>query len=150
MMEAKRVVLDANILVRAVFGVHVRSLLEQYEDSVGFYTPDICLDDARRYIPLISDARGLDVAAGLFVLDQLILLVEIVDRSLYEEYESSARERMISRDVEDWPVVATSLLLDCPVWTEDQDFSAAASRHGLRTGLSCICVTGRHEIKSRN
>ena len=29
---------------------------------------------------------------------------------------------MISRDIEDWPVVATSLLLDCPVWTEDQDF----------------------------
>lgn len=64
---------------------------------------------------------GLDVAAGLSVLDQLILLVEVVDRSLYEEYESSARERMI-RDVADWPVVATSLLLDCPVWTEDQDF----------------------------
>ncbi len=121
-MEPKRVVLDANILVRAVFGVRVRSLLEQYEDSVGFYTPDVCLDDARRYLPLISAARGLDVAAGLFVLDQLILLVEVVDRSLYEEYEPSARERMISRDIEDWPVVATSLLLDCPVWTEDQDF----------------------------
>jgi predicted nucleic acid-binding protein len=121
MMEPKRVVLDANILVRAVFGVRVRSLLEQYEDFVGFYTPDVCLDDARRYLPLISAARGLDVAAGLSVLDQLILLVEVVDRSLYEEYESSARERMI-RDVADWPVVATSLLLDCPVWTEDQDF----------------------------
>ena len=121
MMEPKRVVLDANILVRTVFGVRVRSLLEQYEDFVGFYTPDVCLDDARRYLPLISAARGLDVAAGLSVLDQLILLVEVVDRSLYEEYESSARERMI-RDVADWPVVATSLLLDCPVWTEDQDF----------------------------
>jgi hypothetical protein len=58
MMEPKRVVLDANILVRAVFGVRVRSLLEQYEDFVGFYTPDVCLDDARRYLPLISAARG--------------------------------------------------------------------------------------------
>ena len=115
MTQAKRVVLDANILVRAVFGVRVRSLLEQYEDSVAFYTPDVCLEDTRRYLPLISAARGLDVAAGLLVLDQLILLVEVVDRSLYEEYESSARERMVSRDVEDWPVVATSLLLDCPV-----------------------------------
>ena len=27
---------------------------------------------------------------------------------------SSARERMLSRDVEDWPIVATSLLLDLP------------------------------------
>ena len=56
------------------------------------------------------------------VLDHLSRLVEVVDRSLYEEYESSARERMISRDEADWPIVATSLLLKCPVWTEDRDF----------------------------
>ena len=122
MMEQKRLVLDANILLRAVFGVRVRSLLETYEDSVSFYTPDVCFSDARKYIPVIAAPRQFDPAAGLLVLDQLARLVEIVDQSLYEEYESSARERMISRDVADWPIVATSLLLDCPVWTEDQDF----------------------------
>jgi predicted nucleic acid-binding protein len=26
------------------------------------------------------------------------------------------------RDPNDWPVVATALLLNFPVWTEDQDF----------------------------
>ena len=56
------------------------------------------------------------------VLDHLSRLVEIVDRSLYEEYESSARERMIPRGLDDWPIVAASLLLNCPVWTEDRDF----------------------------
>jgi predicted nucleic acid-binding protein len=60
--------------------------------------------------------------AGLLVLDQFTRLVEVVDRSLYEEYESAARERMESRDVEDWPILATALLLNCAVWTEDQDF----------------------------
>lgn len=102
--------LNANILLRAVFGVRVRGLLETYEDSVWFYSPNICFTDARRYIPTISAKRGIDPAPG------------IVDRSLYEEYESSARERMISRDLDDWPIVATSLLLRCPVWTEDRDF----------------------------
>jgi predicted nucleic acid-binding protein len=29
---------------------------------------------------------------------------------------------MESRDVEDWPIFATALLLNCAVWTEDQDF----------------------------
>lgn len=29
---------------------------------------------------------------------------------------------MISCDEEDWPIVATALLLKCPVWTEDRDF----------------------------
>jgi predicted nucleic acid-binding protein len=122
MIEQKRLVLDANILLRAVFGVRTRSLLESYEDSVWFYAPDICFMDARRYIPSISAKRNIDPAPGILVLDHLSRLVEIVDRSLYEEYESPARERMISRDVDDWPIVATSLLLKCPVWTEDRDF----------------------------
>lgn len=122
MTEHKRLVLDANILLRAVFGIRVRDLLETYEDSVSFYTPDICFTDVRNYIPVIATARRLDPVAGLLVLNQLARLVEIVDESLYEEWRSSARDRMLSRDVEDWPIVATSLLLDCPVWTEDQDF----------------------------
>lgn len=122
MTDQKRIVLDANILLRAVFGVRVRSLLETYEDSVSFYAPDICFADARRYIPSISEKRRIDPGLGILVLDHLSRLVEVVDRSLYEEYETSARERMISRDEQDWPIVAASLLLKCPVWTEDRDF----------------------------
>jgi len=60
--------------------------------------------------------------AGLAVLDQLARIVEEVDRSLYEEREALARARISPRDSADWPVVATSLLLNCAVWTEDQDF----------------------------
>ncbi|MDA8246883.1 PIN domain-containing protein, partial [Acidithiobacillus sp.] len=29
------------------------------------------------------------------------------------------------RDERDWPAVAASLLLDCPIWTEDRDFFGA-------------------------
>jgi predicted nucleic acid-binding protein len=122
MTEQRRLVLDPNILLRAVFGVRVRTLLETYEDAVSFYTPDICFSDTRKYLPVVAASRKLDPAAGLLVLDQLARLVEIVDQSLYEEYEFSARERMLSRDVTDRPIAATSLLLDCPIWTEDQDF----------------------------
>ena len=122
MTDQKRLVLDANILLRAVFGVRVRRLLEAYEDSVAFYAPEVCFADARRYIPTISEKRGIDASPGILVLDHLSRLVEVVDMSLYEEYEASARERMISRDEEDWPIVAVSLLLRCPVWTEDRDF----------------------------
>lgn len=122
MTDQRRLVLDANILLRAVFGVRVRSLLEAYEDTVSFYAPDICFADARKYIPSISEKRRIDPAPGILVLDHLSRLVELVDRSLYEEYEASARERMVSRDEEDWPIVAAALLLTCPVWTEDRDF----------------------------
>jgi predicted nucleic acid-binding protein len=122
MNAEKRLVLDANILIRAVFGTRVRGLLETYEDLVSFYTPDVCFSDARQYVPAISDSRQLDPASGLIVLDQLVRLIEIVDQSLYIACELPARERMRSRDLTDWPIAATALLLDCPVWTEDQDF----------------------------
>ena len=121
-MTERRVVLDANILLRAIFGVRVRTLLEAYEDSTAFYTPDVSFEDARRYIPEVAARRRFEPDAGLRILDQLARLMEVVDRSLYEEYEATARRRMASRDISDWPIVATSLLLDCPVWSEDQDF----------------------------
>ncbi len=122
MTARKGLVLDANILLRAVFGKRVRQLLETYEDVAGFYSPDVCYQDARKYIPSLAERRGFDAAAGLPVLDEIGRIVEPVDRSLYEDNEKISRERVHPRDPEDWPVVAVALLLDFPIWTEDQDF----------------------------
>jgi predicted nucleic acid-binding protein len=125
MRSPKPLVLDANILLRAVFGVRVRELLESYEEMAEFYTPDVCFEDARKYIPDIASRRRLDPGVGFAVLDQIARIVEVVDRSLYEEYEELARARISSRDPDDWPVVAAALLLKAPIWTEDQDFFGA-------------------------
>jgi predicted nucleic acid-binding protein len=122
MNERRGLILDANILLRAVFGRRVRQLLETYEDEARFYTPEVCFQDAHRYIPIVSNRRGLDADLGLSVLDHVGRLVERVDLSLYEDYEVSARGRIELRDPDDWPVVALALLLDLPIWTEDQDF----------------------------
>ena len=78
-------------------------------------SPDVCFEDARKYIPDLASRRNLDPTFGLSVLDQIERIVEPVDRSLYEAYEEIVRVRISSRDVEDWPVVATALLLDCPI-----------------------------------
>ena len=91
MSQRNGLVLDANILLRAVFGRRVREILEKYEDEARFYTPDVCFEDAQRYIPVISKNRGFDVDLGLSVLDQVGRIVEQVDRSLYEEYQQTAR-----------------------------------------------------------
>lgn len=122
MTERKRLVLDANIPLRAVFGVRVRAILETYEGWVSFYTPDICFRDARKYIDVLSAPRKLDAASGQLVLHRLARFVQTVDQSVYEEYERPARDRMRGRDVADWPIAATAMLLDCAIWTEDQDF----------------------------
>lgn len=39
MSASRGLILDANIPIRAVFGVRVREILEKYEDEAKFYTP---------------------------------------------------------------------------------------------------------------
>ena len=121
MNPRRGLVLDASILMRAVLGRRVRELLEQYEDVAAFYSPDVCFDDSRHYLSQVLERRGLNPESGLKVLDQLSGLVEVADRNLYGDYERLARERIEIRDPDDWPVVAVALLLDLPIWTEDQD-----------------------------
>ena len=48
--------------------------------------------------------------------------MEPVDAESYGVAEEDARERLRGRDEEDWPILATALVLSCAVWTEDTDF----------------------------
>jgi predicted nucleic acid-binding protein len=123
MSASKGLVLDANILLRAVFGTRVRGLLNSYQESVSFYTPVLCVEEAIRSIPAIATHRRLDPVESEANLNQLLLgCVFIVEHRFYEENEERARARISSRDADDWPVVATALLLNAPIWTEDRDF----------------------------
>jgi predicted nucleic acid-binding protein len=119
-MSRRALVLDANILVRAVLGQQVFKLLNQYYGTTAFFAPDEAFADAEKYLPLIFAVRGLDWGAGVAVLSRLPTLVQCIEFDVYCEFEINARQRI--RDVRDWPVLATALALNCPVWTEDQDF----------------------------
>src|ERR1035441_4727139 len=123
MSSLKKLVIDANILVRAVFGERVYNLLKEYEDVAEFYSPDLCIEEARKHLPAIAARRRGAFAPAESTLNHIVDdLISVVDRSLYEEFEDRARARISSRDAGDWPVVATALLIDAPIWTEDQDF----------------------------
>lgn len=118
-------VLDANILIRAVLGKRVRSLIETYAEHVRFFTPDACVTSAQEYLPDLAQRRGWPVDQGLVLLARVCDWIEVVDNTLYADFETSARERMTARDEDDWPVAAVALALDSPIWTEDRDFFGA-------------------------
>jgi len=42
-----KIVLDANILIRAVLGIKVRNTIQKYASSTQFFTPEVCFADAR-------------------------------------------------------------------------------------------------------
>lgn len=121
-MLRQALVLDANILIRAVLGKKVRNFLIQFADSVSFFVPDICWQDAEKYLPMLFAKRHLSAESALELLVHLKGLLQIVDHTIYHEHEIEAKKRIQQRDIDDWQVIATALLFDCPIWTEDKDF----------------------------
>ena len=115
-------VLDANILIRAVLGSRVLGFLLKYAGQVELVAPDVAFQEAREHLPGILEKRNIPPAPAMATLDLLASLVQTVEMETYSSFEAIARERIDRRDADDWPVLATALALDCPIWTEDTDF----------------------------
>jgi predicted nucleic acid-binding protein len=115
-------VLDANILIRAVLGSRVLSLLRKYADQMEFLAPDTAFQEAREHLPRILERRNVQLAPAFAMLELVATLVQTIEIEAYSRFESVARERIGRRDEDDWPILASALALDCPIWTEDTDF----------------------------
>lgn len=123
-MARRRLVLDANILIRAVLGSRVRGVITAYAAGVEFFAPSIAYDEAERHLPeiLTKHDRAGQVEAALAYLTQLRKTVVPVPEEAYREQRPEALARIEQRDPDDWPILASAMVLDCPIWTEDNDF----------------------------
>ena len=121
-MSDRAIVLDANILIRAVLGKRVRELLVDNADRVQFFSPDVAYADARKYLPELLEKRGVNSESAMAVLDALESLVWPLELDVYEGFKTQALQRIAMRDADDWPVLACAMTIGCPVWTEDADF----------------------------
>jgi hypothetical protein len=113
-MERKRLVLDANILIRGCFGRRVRGLLADYADKADFYMAQAALTEARHYVVDLARRRGLE--------DDLL-----------EPGREEAQARI--RDPEDWPTLD---LRHCGAFSgpiKAGGFAAAAHRAPCRSAL---------------
>ena len=59
------VILDANILIRAVLGKRVREILETHSARVRFFAPDTAFTEAREHLPGILLKRGIEPEVAL-------------------------------------------------------------------------------------
>ncbi len=116
-------VLDANILIRGVLGKKVRLLLTAYQKAVGFYAPATAFREAKEHTRRYhsgSEVSDPDRALGTSM--DVGLRRILCNRKTHEAFESQARERLVRRDPDDWPILANALALECAIWTEDRDF----------------------------
>lgn len=124
--QRRRLVLDANILIRAVLGRRVKGKLTSHAEDVDFFAPEVAFDDAEEHLPsvLTKFNRTHEIKAALDFLDQLREIVAAVPEDVYLDIKDEAIAR-IQRDPDDWPVLTVAMVLDCPIWTEDNDFFGA-------------------------
>lgn len=79
------IVLDANILIRAVLGRRVRQLIDTYAgQGVRFFAPDVAFDDAEKYLPPLLKKRGKPQADLSASLEYLRNIIEAVTPELYD------------------------------------------------------------------
>ncbi len=124
-MSARRIVLDANILIRAILGVRVAGLIALNSSRVQLLASETAFEEAEKHLPGILERRGADaelVRLALENLKRLRLAVVPIPLEVFSWCEPAARERLRERDEDDWHVLGLALALDCPIWTEDPDF----------------------------
>lgn len=93
MVSERRLVLDANILMRAVLGRRVRQIIETHSEHASFFAPDEAIADARRHLPDVVRKRGGDDAAVAAAIDLLDAVARNVDEIEAEAYEPIAPPR---------------------------------------------------------
>lgn len=127
MAPGPRIVLDANILVRAVLGQRVKKVITEYAEHAEFFAPEVAYSEAEHHVPgiLAKHGRADQIDEALAYLRGLRAVVWPVPEDVYESVRAAALSRIESRDPDDWPVLAAALVIDCPIWTEDQDFFGA-------------------------
>lgn len=121
-MPSRALVVDANILVRAVLGKRVREVFEAHAGDATFFVPESAYAEAEEHRAALVTKRGGDPEKALALVHSLGRLVELIGNEVYGKFAVEAHERLARRDPEDWPMLAAALALGCPIWTEDTDF----------------------------
>jgi PIN domain len=93
-MNHKAIVLDANILIRAVLGKRVRALIVENLATVKFFAPDVAYEDARKYLPALLEKRGVKSAPAMAVLETFEAIVRPLEFDFYAGLQQQALQRI--------------------------------------------------------
>ena len=124
-MANRALVLDANILIRAVLGTRVRLILERHADNLSFFVPETAYLEAGGHLATLVTKRGGDAAKALGLLRTVLGLCDLVGADLYVDFEAEARKRLGARDPDDSTIgrfLRPPFAWIAPIWTEDTDF----------------------------
>jgi predicted nucleic acid-binding protein len=117
----ERLVVDANPLIAVLLGGAAVRVFLSYPDRVReFAVCEHTLQEVRDFIPELAEELEEDPERLRLVL--ALLPLEPYPPQAYEAHLEEAELRIARRDPDDVDVLALTLELGCPLWSNDRDF----------------------------
>ena len=115
----ERLVVDANPILSTLLGGQSRRVF--FESAVReFAVPERVISEVRSYVPRL--AQKLGTGQGFLEYALTLLPLRIHPARRYARAVREARRRIERRDPTDVDVLALSLHLGVPLWSNDRDF----------------------------
>ena len=115
---AEPLVVDANVLLSALLGGAAREVV--FSGDFELYSTQHTLFEVEKYLPRMAEKLGQPVL-DLFKEFQLLPVVAC-QPNRYDSHVEAADRLIGRRDPKDVQILALTLRLGCPIWTEDRDF----------------------------
>jgi predicted nucleic acid-binding protein len=114
-----KIAADANALLSAVIGGRARLVLNHPEIN-EVVTTEATFEEVREYALLLGRKKKL--APDTILLTVAALPVSIVSPEVYSDAMDEARKLIGGRDPDDVEILALTLHLKIPLWSNDNDF----------------------------
>ncbi len=117
----KKLAADANVILSAIAG---KAALRVFlVDGIEIVTTGFNISEVREYIGVIADKYSL---CKEVLESQLKLLpLQIYHQKFYADFLNIASKRLAETDEDDVELLALSLKLKVPIWSNDRDFQHA-------------------------
>ena len=118
----ERLVVDANPILAALMGGMARRVFFE-TDIQEFAVPEVTITEVREYLPHLALRIGVETTILELALDLLPLTA--YSARTYRQSIAEARRRIGKRDPKDVDVLALTLHLELPLWSNDREFEQA-------------------------
>ena len=115
----EKLAVDANPILSAVIGGSAGSVFLK-AGHIAFYTTAHNYKEIEKYIPRLASRRSIPIEDLYLALS--MLQISVCDTDFYKSKMIQARRMLYKRDPDDIHLLALSLKLECPIWSNDRDF----------------------------
>jgi predicted nucleic acid-binding protein len=115
----EKLAVDANPILSALIGGSAKEVFIKAESTI-FYTTSFNFKEVEKYIPILSLKKEIPLEDLYIILSTLPLFV--CNEDFYKNKVKKAKTLIAKRDPYDVHILALSLTLQCPIWSNDKDF----------------------------